>query len=69
MENKRIKKTKNIGKYLNIPFQMLAVIALGVFAGIKLDDLLNFDLPIFTVLLSVVAVVLAIYSAIKDFLK
>ncbi|MBN2520274.1 MAG: AtpZ/AtpI family protein [Bacteroidales bacterium] len=48
---------------------MMAIIVLGVFGGIKLDNLLNLKFPIFTVLLSLLSVILAIYIAIKDFIK
>jgi len=47
---------------------MMAIIFIGVFGGIKFDYWLNFNFPIFTVALSVVSVVLAIYIAIKDLL-
>ena len=45
-----------------------AVIAIGVFAGIKLDQ--YFQTPdIFTVVLSLLGVIAGIYLAIKDFIK
>lgn len=55
-------------KYTGLAFQMLAIIAIGVFAGIKLDQ--YFKTPdIFTVVLSLLAVITGIYLAIKDFIK
>ncbi len=70
MKIKKSKKDpKKIGNYLNMPFQMLVFVALGVFGGIKLDKLLNVSYPVFTILLSLIAVSLAIYYFIKDFLK
>lgn len=47
-------------------FQMVIIIGLGVFGGIKFDDWLHMQFPVFTVVLSIVAVVLAIYYFIKD---
>ena len=49
-------------------FQMLAIILVGVFGGWKLDQLLSTK-PLFTILLSIISVVLAIYFVVKDLLK
>ena len=69
-ENKNPKnRIKNYAKYSSIPFQMIAIICLGIFAGIKLDKFLVFKFPVFTLLFSVLSVILAIYFAIKDFIK
>jgi len=56
-------------KYSNIGIQMLVVIVLGAFGGKKLDEVLGNENPIFTVILSLLAVFAAIYLAIKDFIK
>ncbi len=56
-------------KYSGIAFQMIAIILIGVFAGMKIDKWLKTDKPVFTALLSVLAVVLAIYYSIKDLLR
>ncbi len=48
---------------------MLVIILLGVFGGFKLDQWLNLEFPIFTVVLSLISVVLAIYIVTKDLLK
>jgi len=47
-------------------FQMLIIIGIGVLGGIKIDDWLHMRFPLFTVVLSLVAVILAIYYFIKD---
>jgi hypothetical protein len=49
-------------------FQMMAILGLGVWGGIKIDGLLNMSFPLFTVILSFAAVLLALYSVLKDFL-
>lgn len=69
MKIKKPKDPKNFGKYLNIPFQMLVIIGLGVFGGIKLDEYFNFDFPVCTLILTIIAVILAIYHSIKDLIK
>jgi len=48
---------------------MGVIIFLGVFGGMKLDKWLKLKIPVFTLLLSLVSVISAIYFVIKDFLK
>jgi len=59
----------NYAKYSGIAFQMVAIILLGVFGGMKLDSFLNLKFPLFTVLFSILSVFLSIYTVIKDLLK
>lgn len=44
---------------------MTAIIMVGVFGGIKLDEVLDTEV-VFTALLSLVGVLLAIYFVVKD---
>lgn len=66
---KKKKYLDSYARYSSIGFQMLAIILLGVFGGVKLDQWLKLEAPVFTVILSVLSVVLAIYYAVKDLLK
>jgi F0F1-type ATP synthase assembly protein I len=68
-QEKTAKSLGNYAKYSSLAFQMVAIILLGVFGGIKLDHWLKLHFPVFTILLSFLAVILALYSALKDFLK
>ena len=68
-QNSRKKSLNSYAKYSSIAFQMLFIILAGVYAGIKLDAWLKIKFPIFTLVLSLGAVSLSIYYAIKDFLK
>lgn len=63
------KQLNSYARYSSLGFQMLAIILLGVFGGYKLDQWLEFEFPIFTLLLSMLSVILAIYYAVKDLLK
>ena len=65
----RKKSFDNFIKYSSISSQMLVIILVGVYGGIKLDKLVRIGFPVFTVILSVGSVALAIYYAIKDFIK
>lgn len=69
-QNSQKKKQLNsYAKYSSIAFQMLVIILAGVFGGYKLDQWLELNLPVFTVLLSLLSVILAIYTVVKDLLK
>jgi len=60
---------RSYAKYSSLAFQMLFIILAGVFGGKYLDQWLGLKFPVFTAVLSVVSVVLAIYYAIKDLIK
>ena len=60
---------KLYSKYSSIAIQMLTIILLGVFGGIKLDEWIGWVFPVFTVILSIFAVFFAIYIVIKDLIK
>lgn len=70
MKNQNPKSSINFyAKYSSIAFQMIAIILIGVFGGMKLDQLLKLQFPIFTVVLSLISVVLAMYYVVKDLIK
>lgn len=50
-------------------FQMGAVIVIGVWGGTKLDKLLHFEKPVFTIILSLIGVFGAIYFVIRDVIR
>jgi F0F1-type ATP synthase assembly protein I len=54
--------------YSNLAFEMGAVIALGVFGGIKLDKLLNIS-PLFTVVCSLAGIAISLYLIIRSTTK
>ena len=51
--------------YSNLAFEMGAVIALGVFGGVKLDKLLNIS-PLFTILCSLASIAIALFLIIRS---
>jgi len=55
-------------RYSGMAFQMMVIIVVGAFGGLKLDQWLHTK-PVLTVLLTVVSVILAIYLVTKDLLK
>jgi len=48
---------------------MLIIILVGVFGGIKLDEWLKLSVPVFTIVLSISAVILSIYTVTRDLIK
>lgn len=59
----------NYAKYSHLAYQMLAVFLLAVFGGYKLDTLLKWHFPVFTLIFSLIAIAIVIFLAIKDFIK
>ena len=60
---------ESYARYSSLAFQMFAIIGLGIYGGFKLDQWLKMKFPVFTVLLSIISVAAAIYTAVKDLLK
>lgn len=57
-------------RYSAMGGQMLVIIGLGTYGGIKLDEFLGMsDTPVFTILFSLLSVIFAIYFVVKDLLK
>jgi len=55
-------------RYSSMAFQMLVIILAGVFGGYKIDLWLQTK-PVFTVILSILGVILSIYYVTRDLLK
>jgi Putative F0F1-ATPase subunit Ca2+/Mg2+ transporter len=67
---KKLPEDKNaIVRYASMGTQMMVIIGLGVFGGVKLDEYLGWKIPVCTLVLSLLSVSAAIYLSIKDFLK
>ena len=59
----------NYARYSGLGVQMIVIILVTVWGGIKLDKLFGLETPVFTVILSLLGVFAAIYTAVKDFIK
>jgi ATP synthase protein I len=57
------------GRYSSLAFQMIAIILAGVFGGIKLDKIVRWEFPVFTLVLTILAVFMSIYYAVKDLIR
>jgi len=68
-QEKTVKSLSDYGKYSSLAFQMVTIILIGVIGGMKLDQWLKPKFPVFTVVLSFLSVILALYYSLKDFIR
>ena len=57
---------KNYARYTGIGFQMIAVIGLFTFIGYKIDQSRESSQPIFTAVLSLIGVCVALYQVVRS---
>jgi len=62
------KKLDDFIRYSNMAFEMIAIMGIGTWSGILIDDWLELGFPVFTLVLMIVSVVGAIYHAIRKFI-
>jgi ATP synthase protein I len=60
---------KDYARYTGLGAQMIVIILVTVWGGIKLDKFFALETPVFTIILSLLGVFAAIYTAVKDFIK
>jgi hypothetical protein len=56
-------------KYAGMGFQMLVIIGIFTWAGVKLDARSQSETPLYTALLALLGVIIGIYTALKDFIQ
>ncbi|MGE4290280.1 MAG: AtpZ/AtpI family protein [Salinivirgaceae bacterium] len=56
-------------RYSGLAFEMLGIIALGTWGGIKLDEHYSGEFPLWTLVLSLFSVFVALYLVLKDLLR
>jgi len=66
MSSKKKRQLDSYVKFSGIAFQMIAVIALGSYGGVKLDETYPDLYPIFTLVCSLTSVAIAMYLVIKQ---
>ena len=59
-------RLRTVAKYSGLGFQMLAIIGIGAFAGIKLDAYFHTRTPWFTIGLMLLGVIVALYQVIRS---
>lgn len=68
-KNQENKGLRDFGKFSGLAFQMILIILVMTWGGIKLDKLLGLSTPVFTIILSLLGVFAGIYAAVRDFIK
>lgn len=66
---KKKKQVTSLARYSALAFQMLAIILLFVFGGIKLDAYFQLTFHWFTLIGTILGFVLSLYYSLKDLLK
>ena len=56
-------------KYTSMAGKMILIILAFTYGGFKLDEQVDMEFPVFTLILILLGVSLAIYSMIKDLIK
>ena len=73
VSNNQIQKKKerlnNYARFSGVGFQMLATIGVGVWGGIKLDNIYPNNYQVFTVICSLISIGVALYLVIKQVTK
>lgn len=68
-QNKKEKLASSFIKYAGLGFQMLAVIGVFTFLGHKIDDKRNSTQPLFTAILGLIGVIVALYQVVRSLTK
>lgn len=66
---KKKNNLNNYARYSSLAIELVAIILVGTFLGIKLDEWIALSFPLFTVLLSFGSVILALYALLRDFIN
>ena len=72
MEEKQSQKKKQLNsyvKYSSLTTQMVIIIITGVFSGDFLDDYYHSKTPIYTIILSLLSIFLALYYILKKIIN
>jgi len=67
--NKNKKNFDDFIKYSNLGFEMLVIIVAGTFGGYKIDQWMDNDFKVFTLVLMTLSVLFSIFYGIRKFLK
>lgn len=65
-KHRQNQRLNTYAKYSGMVFQMAAIIGIGTYGGIKLDEKFKKEFPLFTVILSLLSVFIALYVVIKQ---
>ena len=65
-KQKPINRLNAYAKFSGVAFQMIAIIGLGTYGGVKLDEKYPNEHSLFTIILSLLSVAIAMYYVIRQ---
>lgn len=65
-KQKPIDRLNTYAKFSGIAFQMIVIIGLGTYVGLKLDEKYPNELSLFTIALSLISVIITMFYVIKQ---
>ncbi len=68
-KNKKNNPLKFYAQYSSLALQMVIIIVAGAFGGKELDEWLQWGFPVFTLVLTILAVVIAIIYGMREIFK
>jgi hypothetical protein len=68
-KNKKDSPLLFYAKYSSLALQMVVIIVAGAFGGKALDNWLEWEFPVFTLVLTILAVVVAIIYGMREIFK
>ncbi len=68
-KNKKDSPLKFYAKYSSLAFQMIVIILAGAFGGKALDNWLSWEFPVFTLSLTILAVVISTIYGMRELFK
>jgi F0F1-type ATP synthase assembly protein I len=63
------KGLRDYARYSSLGFRLIAIVLVGFFGGMKLDQVVGLDKPVFTIVLAAAGLFLSLYLVIKDLMK
>ena len=68
-EDKENSPLQTYARYSGMAFQMIAVILLATWIGIRIDKWLTLETPVFTLVFALLGVFGGIYLSVRDFIR
>ncbi|HSL86251.1 MAG TPA: AtpZ/AtpI family protein [Bacteroidales bacterium] len=60
---------QSFARYSGMAMQMIVIIGITTWCGVKLDERFSMKTPVFTIILSLIGVFAALYTTLRDFIK
>jgi len=68
-EEKKDSPLKFYAKYSTLAFQMIAIMVAGAFGGKAIDSWVNWNFPVFTLILTILSVAGAVFYGMRELFK